>query len=277
MVPLALLLWILACSAVFYGTLASGADWARRAETRAGERLEALWFRTFSARRLLYGTAGAAAVLGVLVGAAVHPLAGALASILLLAVPPFTLGLLASRRRAAFESQLPDVLDSLVGSLKSGFGLEQGLRLAADQVADPMRQELGLVLREVGVGSTLEVALAALAARMPGEDLRLFVAAVALARETGGSLAEVFGELAATVRSRRQVEGRMRSLTAQGRLQGVVVGALPVALGTAMYLIQPEMMRRFLNSPTGWALMALGAGLELVGVLWIRRILRVDV
>ena len=269
------------CFGVFYLSLSAGAALLRRVETRtlaaADARLDSLWMgERLSPRRLLYGSAAAAAVLGVLLGLAIHPVLGVLGAAAVLCVPPLALGALEARRRAAFETQLVDALDSLAGSLRSGFSLEQGLKLLADRAASPLGQELRLLLREMEVGAPLEVALAHLEARLPGEDLRLLVVAVTLAREGGGNLAEILGELAGTLRRRREVQGRLESLTAQGRLQGVVLGAVPVALGAALYAVQPAMMRQFLASPKGWVVLALAAALETAGLLWIRRIVRLD-
>ena len=276
MAQAALLAWLGGCFAVFYLTLDAAGSAFRRLEASTGVKLEAIWAEGVPPRRVLYGSAGAAAVAGILVGLAVHPVLGVLSSLSILALPPFLLKALEARRRAAFEAQLADALEGLVGSLRSGFGLEQGLRLLSEQAPSPMRQEIGLLVREAGMGTPLEEALANLSRRMPGEDLDLFVSAVALSRETGGSLAEVLGEIAATVRRRRELKGRLAALTAQGRLQGVVLGAVPVGLGIVLYFLDPVRMGAFLSSPKGWAVLALGAVLETVGLLWIRRIVRLD-
>jgi tight adherence protein B len=281
MVPLALAAWMVGCFGVFYLSLSAGAALLRRVETRTlaatDVRLEALWMgERLSPQRLLYGSAAVAAVLGVLLGLVVHPVLGVLGAAAVLCVPPLALNALEARRRAAFETQLVDALDGLAGSLRGGFSLEQGLKLLADRAASPLGQELRFLRREMEVGAPLETALAHLEARLPGEDLRLLVVAVTLAREVGGNLAEILGELAVTLRRRREVQGRLKSLTAQGRLQGVVLGAVPVALGAALYVVQPEMMRKFLVSPKGWAVLALAAALETAGILWIRRIVRID-
>ncbi len=280
MIPLALGAWALACFLVFFLSLEAGAGAFRRLEARtlaaASTRLEALWLDRLPPRRLLHAVAIAALAVALLAGLALHPLAGLVAGISVLAVPPAALSVLQERRRRAFSGQLPEMLESLVSSLRSGFSLEQGLALAARQASAPMGQELGLTVRQAELGTTVEEALSGLALRMPGEDLALFVQAVTMSRETGGSLAEVLSELASASRKRRELEGRIRSLTAQGRLQAVVLALLPVVLGFAMYALQPDMMRRFLSSPKGWALMMLAVVLEVVGTFWIRRILKPD-
>lgn len=280
MIPLALVSWVLGCLVVFYLALREAGAWLKGLEARtleaAGRRLEDLWMGSEGARGILHATAAAGLLAGTLAGLALHPAAGALAAASMMGVPVLALRALAGRRRAAFERQLVDLLEGLAGSLQSGFSLDQGLRLAASQAPDPMRQELGLVLRQAELGAPLEEALEGLAARMPGEDLRLFVSAVSLARELGGGAAETLAQVAQSARRRRDVEGRVLALTAQGRLQGAVLALLPFGVGLALYAIQPGMMLRFLESPKGWALLALAAGLEILGILWIRRLLRLD-
>lgn len=249
----------------------------RLAVAGAGRRLDALWVAGGEAPRRLVrlGLAGSV-VVALAAGLAWHPVAGLVLGVLAASLPSAVLSVLAARRREAFRAQLPDAFEAAAGSLRAGLSLEQALHALAAQAAAPLSQELGLALRQAELGATLEEALRQLLDRMPSEDLRLAVETVALARETGGNLADVLAELAGTLRRRREIRGRLRSLTAQGRMQGMVLAAVPAGIAAALYAMDPDMMRRFLGRPSGWALLGAAIVLELAGVLWIRRIAGAD-
>ncbi|NBU25268.1 MAG: pilus assembly protein [Gammaproteobacteria bacterium] len=204
--------------------------------------------------------------LGVLV-------AGALA-----AVAPSALHRWLRRRRLrALERQLPDVADSIAGSLRSGSGLGQAIaRVAAHQPA-PAAQEFSLVLREHRLGVPLEEALASFATRSDLRDLHMLVAVLGIARDLGGGLAGALDRLAASMRRRLAMEDRIRALTSQGRLQGMVMGALPLALGAVLTVLEPEQMSRLYSEPLGWLTLGGIALLELGGFLLLRKIVRIEV
>ena len=133
------------------------------------------------------------------------------------------------------------------------------------------------MLREHRVGLPLEQALQGLAERSGLHDFHLLVATLGIARDLGGGLAEALERFASTLRRRLALEARIRALTAQGRLQGVIMGALPLALGWVLYLMEPSVMGRMFSEPLGWVVLALIAVLEGAGYLLIRRIVDIRV
>lgn len=134
-----------------------------------------------------------------------------------------------------------------------------------------------MFLHQTRVGVRFEEALRQLDTRVGSEDLTLTVRAIEVARLAGGNLTDVFEKIAATIRERMRIEGRARVLTAQGRLQGIVVGAMPILLLMAMSLIDPKMMTAFFGSAAGIALLVLVVVLEIAGALLIRKLIRIEV
>ncbi len=191
--------------------------------------------------------------------------------------PRQMLRMLRQRRLDALEQQLPDALLMWCGALRSGVSLTQALAQYVAEAAPPLAQELDLVLREQRLGVSLDEALENLGQRVPLQSVTLLVSALRVATETGGALTESLERSAATLRSKLMMEGKIRALTAQGRLQAWVVGSLPLALLLALQQLEPESMQTLFTSPMGWATLLVVALLELCGVWLIRRIVAIDV
>ena len=220
----------------------------------------------------------ALALLPVLVGlvtASVLMAAATFAALLVL--PAWVYRRLRRRRLRALQRQLPDAIAAIAASLRGGTGLWQALESVPRHHPKPISQELALVLRQHRLGMSLDDALQGLAQRSGLHDIRMLVATLAIARDLGGGLAEVLERLSLAVRRRVAMEDRIDALTAQGRMQGRIVGALPVLLGAVLYLMEPGPMSRLFLTPVGWLVLAIVAALEIVGALLIRRIVRIDV
>ena len=194
-----------------------------------------------------------------------------------LQAPKVVLQTLRRRRLQKFNEQLVDALSRMSNSLKAGFSILQAFESIVQEGQNPIAQEFGVFLHQTRVGVRFEEALRQLETRVGCEDLTLTVRAIEVARLTGGNLTDVFEKIAATIRERMRIEGRVRALTAQGRLQGIVVGAMPLLLLMAMTLIDPRMMHAFFGSPAGIALLVLVLVLEVAGALLIRKLIRIDV
>lgn len=192
-------------------------------------------------------------------------------------LPRAVLHRLVQRRLRRVDQQLVDGLGLLSNGLRAGLSFMQALDLVVKESPPPLSQEFDLVLREHKMGTHLEEALQHLLERVPSQDLHLLVTAVLLARETGGNLAEVFGKIATTIRERQRMRGRLDALTAQGKIQGVTVGLLPLALGGILYAIDPALMRPVLTTPPGWIGLGVVAVLEVAGYVMIRKIVTVEV
>jgi tight adherence protein B len=141
----------------------------------------------------------------------------------------------------------------------------------------PISQEWGLFLREVRVGVSYEDALASLLGRVPSEELRLVVAGMRISREIGGNLAETLERLADTLRRKLEMEGKIRALTAQGRMQGMVMTLLPIFLGGVLYYMEPTHMGRMFTEVFGWITVSVVIIVLSVGYFFIRKIVNIDV
>ena len=193
------------------------------------------------------------------------------------ALPGVLIARLGRRRREVFARQLPDAMMLIAGAVRAGTSMTLALRQMASELPAPGGQEFELMLRELRLGVTLDDALLNLERRMGCDDLRLFGAAVRIANESGGNLAETLERLADTVRKKLALEDKIVALTSQGRLQGWIMVALPIGVGCALFAIEPEAMAPLLHTWQGWVVLAVVAVLETVGLLFIRRIMAIDV
>lgn len=198
-------------------------------------------------------------------------------AVLALMAPRGLLHVLRRRRLARFNQQLVDSLIGMSSALKAGFSILQAFETVVKQNENPISQEFSLFLQQVRVGVRFEEALRNMEGRVGSEDLILMNQAIEIARQTGGNLTEVFEKIAATIRERMRIQRRIRSLTAQGRLQGVVVGLMPLALLFLMSLVDPNMMQAFFASRLGIGLIIAAGLLVTAGALMIRRIVDIRV
>ena len=195
----------------------------------------------------------------------------------MLLLPGYIIRYLRIRRRERFNEQLIDALSNMGNALKSGFSILQAFEHVVENGENPIAQEFDTFLHQTRVGVGFSDALRNLDARVGSDDLTLVVLAIETARRTGGNLADIFEKIALTIRERLRIQNRIKTLTAQGRLQGIVVGAMPILLGVVLYFLQPSMFRPFLQSLTGIAIIASIFILLLFGALSIRKIIRIDI
>jgi tight adherence protein B len=181
------------------------------------------------------------------------------------------------RRIALFEDQLLDGLTFMSNGLKSGLSLLQSMDMVREELPDPIRQEFALVLNEQRLGVPLEDALMHLEQRVGTEDVQIVVTSINILRQSGGNLAETFDTVAATIRDRKKVQGRIASLTAQGVAQGVIITAMPFVLGLILWVMDPVMISRLWTTWLGWIFLGVMLVLQLIGGWLIRRIVRVQV
>ncbi len=203
--------------------------------------------------------------------------AGAVGAVVVYFIPRFILKLMKRRRIERFNAQLANALGGMSNALKAGFSIQQAFDAIVQEKENPIAQEFGMFLQQLRVGIKFEDALADMDHRIGSEDLTLMIQSIEIARQTGGNLTEVFDRIAETIRERRRVEGKIKSLTAQGRIQGRVVGAMPVVLGFVLYLLDPQMMLSFLRSTAGIVVLCSVVVMEICGMLIIRKIVDIDV
>ena len=204
-------------------------------------------------------------------------IAGLIFGLMGLALPKLMLWWLKKKRDQKFDRQLVEALTNLGNSLQAGFSLNQGLELLAQEMESPMGQEIGIVVRELQVGVELEDALEHLYERMPSRDLDLIISSILISREVGGDLTEIFDNIAHTIRERHRIEGKIKALSAQGKLQGFVIVCIPPAMAVALSYIAPRMIEPLFTTPIGWVLMAVVVGLMGMGIYTIYRIVAIEV
>jgi tight adherence protein B len=205
------------------------------------------------------------------------PLLGGLFGIVALAAPRLLAIYLKRRRDRRFGFQLVDALINISNALRSGFSLPQCFELIQREMDNPIAQEIRLLNQETRIGVPLEQALENLLERMPSDDLDLVVTAILVSQEVGGSLAEVMDNISRTIRERHQIEGKVRALTAQGRMQAIVLCLVPIALAFVINWLNPGLFAPMVRTWAGWGLFALIGVLELVGLLIVRKIVSIEV
>jgi tight adherence protein B len=185
------------------------------------------------------------------------------------------------RKRASrfgkFEQKLPEALDMLVSALRVGHSLVTGIGALGQESTEPITREFRKLFDEQNFGIDLRTAMINLTLRVPLQDVRIFVAAVLIQKESGGNLAEVLEKVAQTTRERFRLKKQISVHTAQGRLTGWILSALPVALGFGMYLVNPESISVLWKRPIGLKMLYTAVGMTTVGSLIIQKIVRIKV
>ncbi|WP_047983904.1 type II secretion system F family protein [Ornithinibacillus californiensis] len=180
-------------------------------------------------------------------------------------------------RLKEFNDQLPDMIISVIAALKAGFSFPQALKSVMEEAKSPMKEELAKILKEMQYGSTTEDALHRLYERMPSEDLDLMIQAVLIQRQVGGNLATVLQKIVETIKDRVKIQGQISTLTAQGRLSGMIIGLLPAILGLALSFIEPEYIGQLFSNPIGVTFLVIAVISSAVGFVLIRKITTIEV
>lgn len=182
-----------------------------------------------------------------------------------------------AKRLKQFNDMLPDMLGTITGSLRAGFSFPQALQMVGEESFSPMKEEVQLVLKEMQYGSSLEEALNAWKERMPSKDLELLVEALVIQRQVGGNLAYLFDKIVETTRERTRIENQVKTLTAQGRLSGIIISLLPLGLGVIIYFMNPEYMITLFTHPIGQIMLIVAAVSGVLGFILVRKITRIEV
>jgi tight adherence protein B len=211
---------------------------------------------------LLSGGSAAAAILGVIVG---------------IGGPIGYLVIKESRRSTAFLEQLPDTLQLISGSLSVGHSLVQAMDAVVREELSPVSVEFNRALVETRLGVPPEDALDGIATRMDSQDFAWVVMAIRIQREVGGNLAEVLTTVASTIRERERLRRQVRGLSAEGRLSAWILGALPPVFGTYLVLVRPEYIKPLFTDPLGIVMLVVLLATMTAGVVWLSRIVKVQV
>lgn len=192
-------------------------------------------------------------------------------------LPRFVVDKMWERRVQRFEDQLLDALAFMSNGLKSGLSLLQSMDMVREELPNPIAEEFALTLNEQRLGVPLEDALLGLERRIGTEDVQIIVTSINILRQSGGNLSETFDTVAQTIRERKKVQGRIKTLTAQGVAQGVIIVAMPFVLGFILWLMDPTLIGRMWTTWLGWVLIFVMLTLQLLGSWMIRRIVQVKV
>lgn len=200
---------------------------------------------------------------------------GALAAAVVGATPILYVTYRKNKRLTRLEKQLPDALDLITRALRAGHAFPASLKMAGEEMAQPIAGELSTVHDEVNFGVSLEQALSHLGERVPLTDLRYFVVAVLIQRESGGNLTEILTNLSLLIRERLKLMAKVRVLSSEGRLSAWILGLMPFFLAAVMNLINPDFMRPLWTDPIGIAIIKYLLILMLVGAVIMRKIIRI--
>jgi tight adherence protein B len=221
------------------------------------------------------GMGAVGVVLGLIIG--VHPALMPVNALILGSMPVLWIFMRRKRRLKAFAAQLPDSLEMLSRSLRSGQSLGFGFNMVASEMPAPICKEFGRAFEEQNLGIPLEESLRSMTDRIPNLDLKFFVTAVVLQRQTGGDLAEILDKIGELIRDRFRIWGQVQSLTGEGRLSGIILLALPFLLFLVVYHMNPDYISVLFTDPMGKKMLVIAIIMQVAGALVIRKIVNIKV
>ncbi|HHY46599.1 MAG TPA: secretion system protein [Firmicutes bacterium] len=181
------------------------------------------------------------------------------------------------RRVAAFNRQIADALTTISNSLRAGYSFLQAMDVVSREMSAPISEEFSRTLKDMSLGATTEEALTNLAGRVGSDDLDLAVTAIIIQRQVGGNLSEVLDNIVVTIRERARIKGEIMTLTAQGRLSGLIIGLLPLGLALFLSAVNPQYIRLLFSHPLGRLMLLYAIFSEIIGVVLVRKIVGIEV
>jgi len=245
-------------------------SWQQKKETEIAKEMDKMFYNKSSKSiAMLY------VILPVILGAGVYVILQSLilaifGGLIGLMIPNFIIKIRYKNRIRKFNSQLLDAINMLSSCLKGGLSLLQGFEVLVEEMPAPMSQELGLVVRENKMGIPLEESLVRLNKRMNLEELSLVINALLVSRETGGELTKVFSRLSVTIRDNRKLKESIKTLTLQGRLQGMIMSFLPIIFVIWVLSVNKHHFDIMLNNDLGRMLLIAAVILQVIGMVLIR-------
>ena len=233
---------------------------------------------TMLAYRLVILSLSLGAVAGYLSWAAFRmPLVTVVAAIFAVSLPVMIIRRARAQRLAKFEEQLPDAIDVMKRALRAGHPFNGTLKLVADDMDDPVAREFELTFNEISYGNDVRRALLGLLSRVPSVTVMALVTSILVQKETGGNLAEVLEQISKVVRGRFRFYRMVRTLTAEGRMSAWVLATVPLFLFATIWMTTPDYLPILIEDPRGHKLIIYGAISGVIGIAWIRRIIRIEV
>ena len=234
--------------------------------------------RTGPAYRLVMNSLLLAALGGVIAGALLHGgIAALIAAAICFAVPYFRLSMQRRRRMDKIEEQIPDAIDVIKRAMRAGHPFNAAVKLVADDMDQPIAKEFELTFSDLNYGNDVRRALLGLLKRVPSVTVMALVTSVLVQRETGGNLAEILDQIAKVVRGRFKFERKVRTLAAEGKISAWVLSLVPFGLVAMLSIASPNYLPILLKEPVGHKLIYAAVILGVLGIFWIRRIIRIEV
>lgn len=193
-------------------------------------------------------------------------------SIVCFAIPPFLVQRSKKKREDLFTKQLGDSLVIMCNSMHSGYSFQQAMASIAKDMQPPISTEFARVLREMSYGLSMEEAMYRMRDRMGNEDLEILISAVSVSNMVGGNLSEILKTISETIKERIALRGEIKTLSAQGRTSGLIIGLLPVAIALMLMILNPDYIKPLLEKPLGHKLIIIGLIMEAIGFSIMRKI-----
>lgn len=182
-----------------------------------------------------------------------------------------------TKKAKLFNSQLPDTLTLASNSLKAGYSFLQAMDVVAREMPPPISEEFARALKEANLGVPIEDALMQITKRVESEDLELVITAVVIQRQVGGNLASILDNITETIRERVRIKGEIKTLTAQGKISGLVIGGIPFCLGLYLYATNPKYIGILFTHPLGLIILGMAFLSQIIGTFFIYKIVNIEV
>ncbi len=180
------------------------------------------------------------------------------------------------KRLKLLNEQLGDTIGIISNSLKSGYSFFQAIDTVTSEMSGIIAEEFAQLKKEINIGVNTETALENLVGRVESDDMELVVTAILIQRQIGGNLAEILDNISDTIRQRIRIKGEIKTMTAQGRISGIIIALIPLIMGLAMFVINPEYIKLLFTNNLGLAMVAASVVMELIGVVFIRKIVNIE-
>ena len=234
--------------------------------------------RNTPAHRLLLLSVAIGASAGILIWTvSSNILIGIFVGLVASAIPFLKINLDRSKRLVKFEEQLPEAMDIMIRALKAGHPFSATLKLVAEEMDEPISTEFGITFADINYGLDVRQAFLNLLERVPNMTLMTVVIAVIVQRETGGNLAETLTNISAVVRGRFRFQRKVRTLSAEGRMSAWVLALIPFVLFIGIMVTTPTYLELLITEPEGIKIISVAFTMVIVGIFWLRRILRIDI
>ncbi|MBZ4686830.1 MAG: tight adherence protein [Clostridia bacterium] len=192
-------------------------------------------------------------------------------------LPRILLNARIKKRVKRLENQIGDALTVMANSMRAGFSFLQAMETISKEMPDPIAGEFKKTLREISLGTPTQKAMLAMSERIGSEDLDLVITAILIQRQVGGNLAEVLDKISETIRERLRIKAEIKTLTAQGRISGIVIGSMPSVLGVVLFVINADYIMTLFTHNIGIMLVVAGVISQIIGFILIRKVIQIEV